>query len=44
MTKEIALRIAALTGAAQTIDKLLTALQAQRESVQMQIDELKGED
>jgi predicted transcriptional regulator len=44
MTKETVLRIAALNGAAQTIDKLMTALHVQRESIQQQINRLQKEE
>lgn len=43
MNRETILRIAHLTGAVQTIEKLIAALDHQAAALHKQIDELKGE-
>jgi len=42
MNRETILRITALTGAVQTIEKLIAALDQQAAALHKQIDELKG--
>lgn len=43
MNRETILRIAQLTGAVQTIEKLIAALDQQAVALHKQINELKGE-